>query len=177
MATALKLTAFSEDDLQVLSALVQDAVFQHSWAEYDAGAKRFVVMLNRFRWEARPGFWARLLGKARPGRTLSALQFNTVQAVRTLGLTDIDGTAAAGATAQAGSTDASFAEAVGTAAPQESVMPYNLLALHVSNGTGCVRIRLILSGGAAIELEAEAVDVILSDQSVLQTAAATPRHT
>lgn len=47
----LNLGAMDVEDLQVLSALVQDAVFPASEMQWDAKARRFAVLLNRVRWE------------------------------------------------------------------------------------------------------------------------------
>ncbi len=47
----LRLKALDADDLAVMAALVQDAVFPASEMKWDAKARRFAVLLNRFRWE------------------------------------------------------------------------------------------------------------------------------
>lgn len=46
--------AMDAEDLQVLSALVQDAVFPATEMRWDAKARRFAILLNRFRWEDLP---------------------------------------------------------------------------------------------------------------------------
>src|ERR1700740_160938 len=56
----LKLTALDADDLGVISAAVQDSLVAVRDCAYFAGEERFVLLLNRFRWEADPG------GDARP---------------------------------------------------------------------------------------------------------------
>lgn len=48
---ALHLGALSADDLPVLSALVQDAVFPVREIAWQPRARRLAVLLNRFRWE------------------------------------------------------------------------------------------------------------------------------
>ena len=72
----LKLTALDADDLGVISAAVQDSLVAVRDCAHFADEKRFVLLLNRFCWEADPGidaaFW----------RTHSALVFNDVKAVR-----------------------------------------------------------------------------------------------
>jgi len=71
----LKLTALDADDLGVISAAVQDSLVAVRDCAYFAGEKRFVLLLNRFRWEAdatiEAAYW----------RTHSALVFNEVNAV------------------------------------------------------------------------------------------------
>jgi hypothetical protein len=68
----LKLSAFDAEDLGVVSAAVQDSLVAVRDCAYFADEKRFVLLLNRFCWEADPGvdtqFW----------RTHSALVFNDV---------------------------------------------------------------------------------------------------
>lgn len=48
---ALALRATSAEDLGVIAALVQDAVLPAAEIRWDAKARRFVCLLNRFRWE------------------------------------------------------------------------------------------------------------------------------
>ncbi|MCL3880696.1 DUF2948 family protein [Marivita sp. GX14005] len=50
----LRLVAMDEGDLQVVSALCQDAVFPGSEMQWQAARKRFGILLNRFRWEDLP---------------------------------------------------------------------------------------------------------------------------
>lgn len=47
----MHLKAFDADDLQVISALSQDAVFPASEIKWEAKQRRFSILLNRFRWE------------------------------------------------------------------------------------------------------------------------------
>ena len=47
----LRLKALDTEDLNVLAALVQDAVFPASEIRWDRKARRFALLLNRFRWE------------------------------------------------------------------------------------------------------------------------------
>lgn len=47
----LRLIAWDRDDLAVISALVQDAVFPASEISWRPGARQFDILLNRFRWE------------------------------------------------------------------------------------------------------------------------------
>ncbi|KIN74934.1 DUF2948 domain containing protein [Sulfitobacter noctilucae] len=71
----LNLGAMDADDLQVISSLVQDAVFPASEMRWDRGAQRFALLINRVRWED--------AGKTRhaPERVQSLLMFQTVQGV------------------------------------------------------------------------------------------------
>ena len=45
----LRLKALDVEDLGVLSGLVQDAVFPSSEIKWDRAARRFALLLNRFR--------------------------------------------------------------------------------------------------------------------------------
>ena len=71
----LKLTALDADDLSVISAAVQDSLVAVRDCAYFAGEKRFVLLLNRFCWEADPGV------ETRYWRIHSALVFSWVNAV------------------------------------------------------------------------------------------------
>jgi hypothetical protein len=51
----LALTAQDADDVQVMSSLLQDAVFTAADLTYDRKRREFAVLLNRFRWEDREG--------------------------------------------------------------------------------------------------------------------------
>ncbi|WP_438991074.1 DUF2948 family protein [Lentibacter sp.] len=76
----LNLGALDLDDLKVISALVQDAVFPITEMTYDRKARRFVLLINRFRWED--------TAKARhaPERVQALLAFDSVLGVATQGL-------------------------------------------------------------------------------------------
>ena len=71
----LKLSALDADDLGVISAAIQDSLVAVRDCAYFAGEKRFVLLINRFCWEADPG------ADGRHWRTHSALVFNEVTAV------------------------------------------------------------------------------------------------
>ena len=49
----LYLAAETPEDLEILSALGQDAVFPVAEMRYQPGRRRFALLLNRFRWEDR----------------------------------------------------------------------------------------------------------------------------
>ncbi|UWQ49353.1 DUF2948 family protein [Leisingera caerulea] len=49
----LNLGALEEEDLKVISSLVQDAVFPATEMSWRASQRRFALLLNRFRWEDR----------------------------------------------------------------------------------------------------------------------------
>jgi hypothetical protein len=74
--TKLKLSALDADDLAVISAAVQDALVAVRDCAYFKDDRRFVLLLNRFCWEADPTVDTPYM------RTHSALVFNEVTAVR-----------------------------------------------------------------------------------------------
>jgi hypothetical protein len=71
---SLKLRAEDVDDLAVISACVQDALISVRDLVYDRGARSFTLVVNRFRWEGRPG----PDGAAPFERTHAALVFSEV---------------------------------------------------------------------------------------------------
>jgi hypothetical protein len=71
----LKLRAEDADDLAVISACLQDALVSVRDLTYDRGARRFVVVSNRFRREAANG------GEPPFERTVCAVAFDNVDGV------------------------------------------------------------------------------------------------
>lgn len=76
MLGKLKLSALDADDLGVISAAVQDALVAVRDCAYFKDEKRFVLLLNRFQWEADPSI------DSAHSRTHSALVFNEVTGVQ-----------------------------------------------------------------------------------------------
>jgi hypothetical protein len=73
LAARLKLRAEDDDDLAVISAMLQDSLVPVADMTYLADEKRFLMVVNRFRWESEQG--------ARE-RTLTGLSFSDVGAVK-----------------------------------------------------------------------------------------------
>lgn len=80
---ALRLLAYDADDLKVLSTLSQDAVFPASEMSWQAGKRRFSLLINRFRWEDAQLAEAR--GRA-PERVQSVLSVSDVLKVKSQGV-------------------------------------------------------------------------------------------
>ncbi len=76
-ARLLRLLAADADDLGIISAALQDALAKVGDVEFEAGAKRFTLAANRYRWEK---------GRGAPERVRSALQFGRVTHVRSKGV-------------------------------------------------------------------------------------------
>ncbi len=66
----LYLKAFTAEDLEVISALVQDAVFAVREMTWDKPRRRFAILLNRYRWER--------TGQSAPERVQSVLALEDV---------------------------------------------------------------------------------------------------
>ena len=87
----LKLLAEDSDDLAVVSAYVQDAIVPIADIAYLSGDRQFVMVLNRFMWEAGDANGARPDGNSGSDgqdgtvylRTHSGLQFENVMSVQT----------------------------------------------------------------------------------------------
>lgn len=79
----LRLMAVDGDDLKVISALTQDAVFPASEMTWSRKDRRFAILLNRFRWEDADGAAAR---KRDFERVQSVLVIEDVTSVKTQGV-------------------------------------------------------------------------------------------
>jgi hypothetical protein len=80
----LRLKALDPDDLGVISALVQDAVFPASEMKWSRKDRRFALLVNRFRWEDAPTATARARDFE---RVQSVLVIEDVIKVQSLGIT------------------------------------------------------------------------------------------
>ncbi len=76
------LRAFDAEDLKVISALAQDAVFPVSEMTWDRRRRRFALLLNRFRWEE--------VGMGGPERVQAVLVIEDALAVATQGIDRAD---------------------------------------------------------------------------------------
>lgn len=128
----LRLQALTVEDLTVLSALVQDAVFPVSEMAWRPRSREFALLLNRFRWEDKP----RAEARARPyERVRSVLRVGDVTRVSSQGVDRSD--------------------------PEMVLSLLSLTWEAGEDGTG--RLILTLAGDGAIALEAECLDVTLTD--------------
>lgn len=86
MAGALKLRAVDEDDLAVLSTVLQDALVPVTEMAWLPDERRFVLVANRFRWEPGEG-----RGRGRRfERTLSGLCIDAVAGLQRRGFSPAD---------------------------------------------------------------------------------------
>jgi hypothetical protein len=131
----LRLTAETEEDLGILSALVQDAVGRAGEAVWMRRRRRFAVLLNRFRWEDR----AEAERAGRPfERVRSFLLFDSVLAVRARGIDPRQRDRAL------------------------SILKIDF-APEPREGAAGGRITIALAGGAEVALEVECIEASLID--------------
>ncbi len=74
----LRLLAQDEDDLQIVSAALQDAIAHVGDIRYEPKARTLTIMFNRYRWEGAEGSCGE--------RVVAALQFGDVLRVRQRGM-------------------------------------------------------------------------------------------
>ena len=84
-ADALRLLARDEEDLEVISAILQDALIPVSEMAYLPEERRFALVANRFRWEAPPD-----RPREKLERRLTGLSIGGVSAVRRRGFSPGD---------------------------------------------------------------------------------------
>ncbi len=148
----LKLIALDEEDLQVFSAHLQDAVGRIGDISFEPVARRFAMVLNRFDWTIADGGTAapatRGQTKEAYARSQTALRFEKVNAVRSAGI------------------DRSRKQDV-----------LSLLAIafekhEVPSGT----VTLYFSGGPQIALDVECIESELRDLGAAWTTTRRPNH-
>jgi len=149
--TDLKLIALDAEDIDVLSAHLQDAVLKVGEMAFLKRERRFVAMLNRFDWsraigaEGRPG-----KGRKPFQRRRSALRFERVIGARTQGL------------------DLSRKDEV-----------LELLAVRfepAAQGDPSGAFMLHFAGGGAIQIDVECVEAELRDLGAAWATKAKPEH-
>lgn len=81
----LNIAALDGDDLQIISALAQDAVFPIGELKWLSKRRQFAILLNRFRWELSPS------AATKPERVQSLLAVENVTGVASQGIDRSDG--------------------------------------------------------------------------------------
>lgn len=148
--TDLKLIALDAEDLQVVSANLQDAVIKIAEMAYLPRERRFAALLNRFDWVAAAAHpeGRRVLRRTRYMRRRSALRFERVLAAR---LMNID---------------------LKAKSRVLSLLAIQFEAKAPPSGT----ITLVFAGGGAIQLDVECVEAELKDLGAVWQARAKPDH-
>ena len=143
----LKLMALDTEDLEVVSAQLQDAVTNPSMIEFVPKDQRFSLVVNRFAWDAqKPRSWFRKQTEFE--RRQAVLSVGSVQSVQSL---DID------------------------RSKEDQVL--SLLALRYrASETPSGWIELVFSGGPVIRLAVEAIEVQLADLGSAWSTKFKPRH-
>ncbi|MFI4986461.1 MAG: DUF2948 family protein [Alphaproteobacteria bacterium] len=136
MAGALHLRAEDAEDLAVLSSCLQDALVPLADMTFERAARRFVLAVNRFRWE---GCAPPLSGPGVADGVFERVACGiTFEGVESVGLQGID------------------------QGKREKVL--ELLAVMTdAAAAGRVAIHLLFAGGATIRLDADAIRVRLED--------------
>ena len=75
MSNSLKLIAQDEEQLTIVSSLVQDSIIKSNEMGYDGKSKRFALLMNRYRNE-----------ENKPSRIRSAVHFDYVSSIKSIGI-------------------------------------------------------------------------------------------
>lgn len=149
--SALKMMAMDEEDLTILSAHCQDAVFKAADVTWLAAEKRLLISINRFVWEkAKKGAGlAGLLGRKSYERHKAVLHFERVTQVQANGLS-----------------------------PSDPDTVFSLLSIEFFGGEDGVsgQIELILAEGHSIRLNVESVETRLADFDAAWETTNMPKH-
>jgi len=148
----LKLAALDKDDLDVLSAHLQDAILTVGDLKYLPAEHRFLTTVNRFAWEKTPD-GGRLFGKANvPGivkeRRRAALHFDRVTKVQSNRIR----------------RDA-----------KDGVLSLLSLRFSMTDDPSGV-VELVFSGGGTIRLEVECIEAQLTDLGTSWATKNVPEH-
>jgi hypothetical protein len=145
----LKLVALDDDDIEVISAHVQDALVKVADVLWQPREHRFVMVLNRFDWmTAADGKGG--VGVKSPDyrRCRTALRFERVNACKCRGLD-----------------------------PSDKDALLNLLAVeYTENDSPSGTVTLTFSGGGVIRLDVECLEAELVDLGEVYAAAVCPDH-
>jgi hypothetical protein len=151
MTTALRLRAIDTLDLSVIAAHLQDALVKMNDIGFEKTNRRFALLFNRFMWEdveAEKGKGAKADKNAPFRRVRSALHFDSVTRVQTMGL---------------------------RLANSEALAALLTLAFEPkSDLSGTVT--LTFAGGGAIKLDVECLDAWLTDISAPWSTRNKPGH-
>jgi hypothetical protein len=138
----LKLVALDRDDIEIVSAHLQDAIVKISDIHWRPAEHRLVVALGRFDWEAAYG------DHTQYRRRLAALRFDRVLACKCRNVK-----------------------------PHDKSAVLNLLAVEFAETDSPAGVvTLVFSGGAAVRLEVECLEVELADLGPCWETAKCPEH-
>lgn len=138
----LRLRAESPDDLDVIGAVLQDALIPVADMAYLAGESRFALVANRFCWESEapggpsgpPGLAAARGGAGAHHRVNAGVLFGKVQGAQTRGFDR-----------------------------EDAARILSLLAIRTEAGLDATEITLVCAGAASIRLRVAGIDCRLDD--------------
>ena len=144
----LRLSAEDAADLEVISAFLQDAVMRVGDLAYLPNARRFAMVLNRFRWEGETATGKRASARHTHERVRSGLHFDNVLKAQAKGI---------------------------RRDRPDGVL--NLLAIRFEEKNAPSGIVVLtFSGGGELRLEVEALDAHLSDLGLVWETQNLPKH-
>lgn len=138
--------ALDDEDIEIISAHIQDSVVKTADLEWRPKEKRFIIAMNRFAWEEK--FKAKGPAKQNNERRRSVLRFDRVEAVRIKG--------------------------INREKPQEihSLLTIQFMSKTPPKGV----ITLLFSGDVALQLDVECIEVQLTDLGASWQAQSCPKH-
>jgi hypothetical protein len=145
--TQLKLIAFDDDDLQIVSAHLQDAILRVGDMALLPRDKRFAAVIDRFDWAR---VHASAPGKAELARLRTALRFERVLGGRTMG--------------------------IDLSRPTDVLVLLAVSFENHGPDDPSGRVTLTFAGEAAVQLDVECLEVELRDLGPGWAARAEPRH-
>ncbi len=138
----LKLVALDRDDIEIISAHLQDAIVKVADVHWRPDENRFVAALGRFDWEAA------YAEQPEYRRRLAALRFDRVLGCKCRSVQ-----------------------------PRDKDAVLNLLAVEFAETDAPAGVvTLVFSGGAAVRLEVECLEVELADLGPCWTTGKCPEH-
>lgn len=146
----LNLGAYDQEDVQILSALLQDAVLSISDIKWQRNQRRVVMLLNRFRWEREKVSSQSQKQSLAPERVQSLLTINAVAHVASKGFDKSD---------------------------KDLIL--SLLQLEASESdAGDISLMLTLAGDGAFKLDVDLIEINLRDvtRPYLAPSGQTPNH-
>jgi hypothetical protein len=143
--TPLKLVALDKEDVEIVSAHLQDSIVKVADIHWRPAERRLVVVLGRFDWES-----AKIGSGGSPHyiRHLAALRFDRVESCQCRNVT-----------------------------PQAKEAVLNLLAVEFKETEAPAgTVTLVFSGGGALRLQVECLEVELADLGPTWQATCCPEH-
>ena len=143
----VRLRAESVSDVEVISALLQDAIIPGEDMTYDRAGRRFVMVANRFCWDRRP-----LAGVT--SETGAPIYERRLCGVRIEGVNAV--------------------EAAGMPVTRRGAL-FNLLAITVADAADA-RVEILFSDGVSLRLAADGISILAEDLDDGRPTSVMPAH-